>query len=97
MLATGWAAPPQELYNGTNSKKTLVLGLIACLATLSTPTSDTDTYEDAQTDKMLQPQGLDHVGIYALRQIDPSLTGAGVKFAVICRSFNYNGGTDCEA
>ncbi len=37
----------------------------------------------------LQPQGLNHAGIYALRQIAPGLTGASVKFAVISRSFTY--------
>jgi hypothetical protein len=37
----------------------------------------------------LQPQGLSASGIYALRQIDPNLTGTGVKFAVICRSNTY--------
>jgi hypothetical protein len=38
---------------------------------------------------MLQPQGLNHAGIYTLRQIDPNLTGDGVKFAVISRSITY--------
>jgi hypothetical protein len=37
----------------------------------------------------LQPQGLNHAGIYQLRQIDPNLTGAGVKFALVCRSITY--------
>ncbi|MHC4507994.1 MAG: S8 family serine peptidase [Planctomycetota bacterium] len=37
----------------------------------------------------LQPQGLRRTGIYALRQADPTLTGAGVKFAVVCRSYTY--------
>ncbi len=40
-------------------------------------------------DESLQPQGLNHAGIYALRQLDPNLTGAGIKFAVICRSNTY--------
>jgi hypothetical protein len=40
-------------------------------------------------DEMLQPQGLDFSGIYALRQLDPNLTGTGVKFAVISRSNTY--------
>ncbi len=39
--------------------------------------------------EMLQPQGLRHTGIYALRQIDQNLTGSGVKFGVICRSKTY--------
>ncbi len=37
----------------------------------------------------LQPQGLDYVGIYPLRVVDPNLTGRGVKMAVIARSFTY--------
>lgn len=37
----------------------------------------------------LQPQSLNHAGIYALSQIEPDLTGLGVKFAVICRSITY--------
>jgi len=37
----------------------------------------------------LQPQGLNYAGIYALKQLDPNLTGAGVKFAVLCRSNTY--------
>jgi len=61
--------------------KTLILALITCLAPVSAI--------GAPTDKMLQPQGLNHAGIYALRQIDPNLTGAGVKFAVISRSLTY--------
>jgi hypothetical protein len=40
-------------------------------------------------DETLQPQGLNFSGIYALRQLDPNLTGAGIKFAVICRSNTY--------
>ena len=37
----------------------------------------------------LQPQGLNHAGIYQLRKIDPNLTGSGVKFALVCRSITY--------
>jgi hypothetical protein len=42
-----------------------------------------------EEDKILQPQGLNYTGIYALRQLDPNMTGAGIKFAVICRSNTY--------
>jgi hypothetical protein len=45
--------------------------------------------EGTQTDRAIQPKVLNHAGIYALRQIDPSLTGNGVKFAVISRSITY--------
>lgn len=44
----------------------------------------------AQEGDSLQPQGLDRAGIYALRQLDPGLSGAGVRFGVVCRSFTYN-------
>ncbi len=62
-------------------QKTLILALITCLAPIRAIA--------LTTDETLQPQGLNHSGIYALRQIDPSLTGAGVKFAVISRSNTY--------
>ena len=42
--------------------------------------------------KNLQPQALEYAGIYRLRQLEPNLTGAGVKFAVVCRSITYIGG-----
>ena len=68
--------------------KNLLLGLTACLATLIIPFSAVAGVEEPRI-KPLQPQGLNHAGIYALKQIDPNLTGAGVKFAVIARSFTY--------
>ncbi len=48
--------------------------------------------QDAQIQDILQPQGLRYAGIYTLQQIDPKLTGAGVKFAVIDDSFAYLNG-----
>lgn len=39
----------------------------------------------------LQPQGLNQVGVYALREIDPNLTGEGVRVGVVCRSVSYSG------
>jgi hypothetical protein len=45
--------------------------------------------DDLQTKNIFQPQGLQHTGIYALREMDPNLTGAGVKYAVISRSYTY--------
>jgi len=76
------------------ARKTLLLGLIAFLAALLNPAGTVAVAEGPRSDIILQPQGLNHAGVYALRQIDPDLTGAGVRFAVICRSFNYN--TDGE-
>jgi hypothetical protein len=43
-----------------------------------------------QNAALRQPQALNWAGIYALRQTDPNLTGAGVRMGVICRSFTYN-------
>jgi len=42
-----------------------------------------------QTETPTHPQGLNCVGAYGLRRIVPSLTGAGVKFAVVSRSITY--------
>jgi len=74
---------------GRSAKKMLVIGLVACVAVLSAHTDTAAAAEGAQTDKALQPQGLNHAGVYALRQIDPNLTGFGVRFAAICRSITY--------
>jgi hypothetical protein len=62
---------------------------MTCLAVLLNPVGIVVGAEDPQGDKILQPQGLKHTGVYALRQMEPDLTGAGVKFTVICRSFTY--------
>ena len=43
----------------------------------------------AQNDAVLQPQGLSWAGVYALRDAEPQLTGAGVRMGLICRSFTY--------
>jgi len=66
-----------------------VLSLIACLAALLNATGTTAKAQEPQNAETLQPKGLEHAGIYALRRIDPNLTGEGVKFAVICRSITY--------
>ncbi len=71
-----------------SATKMLILAMAACWATIS-PAAGA---ESGQTEKTLQPQGLNSTGIYALRQIDPNLTGSGVKFAVICRSITYTDG-----
>ena len=41
------------------------------------------------TGPALQPQALNWAGVYNLRQIDPNLTGAGVRVGVVCRSLTY--------
>jgi len=69
--------------------KALILGLTVCLVVLLGLVSTVAAAEGSEANKVLQPQGLNHAGIYGLRQIEPSLTGSGVKFAVICRSITY--------
>ena len=74
-----------------STQKMLLLGLMVCIATLSASTS-TAIGSEAQQRDTLQPQGLNYAGIYALRELDPNLTGAGVKFAIISRSITYING-----
>ena len=71
------------------AEKLLVLGLIACAAALFAPMSIVAAAENQSAEKTLQPQALNYAGIYQLRQIEPDLTGSGIKFAVICRSITY--------
>jgi hypothetical protein len=65
------------------SKKTRLSNLIIGFVFLSALTGAVFAVQP------LQPQGLDYAGLYQLRQLDPNLTGAGVKCAVICRSITY--------
>jgi hypothetical protein len=71
------------------AKKTLKLSLIAFLFAVFAAISVSAAAQQGQPEKTLQPHGLNCAGIYELRQIDPNLTGSGVKFAVICRSITY--------
>jgi hypothetical protein len=73
----------------TQVTKKTVLSLIAALALLLSSADIAAGAGDSQDSNILQPQGLEHTGVYALREIDPNLTGAGVKFAVISRSYTY--------
>ena len=72
-----------------SGKTILSLCLIVCVTATPAAISTVARAGELQTDEMLQPQGLNCTGIYALRQLDPNLTGSGVKFAVICRSTTY--------
>ncbi|MHC4158791.1 MAG: hypothetical protein ACYSSO_06900 [Planctomycetota bacterium] len=74
------------------AKKKLVLWLVVGAAVMLVAASTSAAAEGRYTDKMLQPQGLNSAGIYALRELEPDLTGSGVKFAVICRSITYING-----
>jgi hypothetical protein len=71
------------------TKRTFLSSLIASLAVLFCSANIAAGADDSQTNNILQPQGLEHTGVYALREMDPNLTGAGVKFAVISRSYTY--------
>ena len=70
-------------------KKMFVLGLMAGMAAIVVSMRAAAGTESQPAEKMLQPQVLNHTGIYALRKIDPNLTGTGVKIAVISRSITY--------
>lgn len=71
------------------TKKTLLLSLIVSLVVLISSANIAAGADDSQSNNILQPQGLEHTGVYALKEIDPNLTGAGIKFAVISRSYTY--------
>jgi hypothetical protein len=71
------------------TKKTLSLSLVACLAAMFSSASFAAGPDDPQSNNIFQPQGLEQTGVYSLREMDPNLTGAGVKFAVISRSYTY--------
>lgn len=73
----------------TRVKKRFLLAFITLLFTFAGAAIGA---EEQRPDNILQPQGLNHAGIYKLREIDPNLTGAGVKFALICRSITYTDG-----
>ena len=71
------------------TKRTLLLSLITCIIALYSAAGSIARAQEPQNSKTFQPRGLEHAGIYPLKQIEPNLTGEGVKFAVICRSITY--------
>ena len=70
-------------------KKLFVLSFIACLMAMPASVRAVAGAENQSVEDFLQPKALNHAGVYALREIEPSLTGAGVKFAVVSRSITY--------
>ena len=72
-----------------STRKIVVIGLMACFALFLGSISTAMGAEGPASEKIVQPQSLDYTGIYELRQLDPDLTGSGIKFAVICRSITY--------
>jgi hypothetical protein len=73
----------------TQFTKITILSLIAILAALLSSPDIAAGADGSQENNFFQPKGLEHIGVYALREMDPNLTGAGVKFAVISRSYTY--------
>jgi hypothetical protein len=71
------------------SKKPLNLGFKALFIMLAMFVCASVQAQNPDDNNIFQPKGLEFSGIYALRQIEPALTGQGVKFAVVCRSFTY--------
>ena len=71
------------------SKKPLVLGFIAYFLIFSGYICTLAEAESPDSNNILQPKGLEYSGIYNLKGLDPTLTGEGVKFGVVCRSFTY--------
>ena len=69
-------------------KKKISLCIMTCVAAMLAHAE----ILNAAPEKIFQPQGLNATGVYALRQLDPNLTGTGIKFAVISRSITYING-----
>ena len=65
-----------------SSKKIFFLYLLANMMAMLTLMATAAIAEQKQTVNVLQPQALNHTGIYNLRQLDPNLTGDGIKFAL---------------
>lgn len=75
-----------------NIRKIPVIFLMAAIFAVLLPHKAIAETQGQPGEKLLQPQGLNHTGIYAVQKLDPNLTGWGVKFAVICRSNSYVAG-----
>jgi len=71
--------------------KTRGLSLLSCLVIVFCAFGSISVAEDELFEAVLHPQSLKQAGIYAVRETDPNLTGEGMKFAVVCRSFSYVG------
>jgi len=69
--------------------KILAIGLLGCIVLFLGSANTATGAEGQNEDQILHPQSLNYTGVYPLRELDSSLTGSGVKFAVICRSITY--------
>lgn len=72
-----------------STKRLLIIGLMACAGGMFAHPGRVAAGETPEPSSILQPQALNHGGIYGLRQIAPELTGVGVKFGVLSRSSTY--------
>jgi len=79
----------RELTYMTGRK--LAFGLTALLAFVSLLSTAASAAQQRSAET-LQPQALNYTGLYRLRQLDPNLTGSGIKLAVISRSITYTDG-----
>jgi len=70
-------------------KKTLLQGLLTLVIVVFLYGPMVYAAENSPTPDQLQPAALQRVGITSLKQLDPTLTGDGVKIAAVCRSFTY--------
>ncbi|MHC4062193.1 MAG: S8 family serine peptidase [Planctomycetota bacterium] len=68
-------------------RRRVIAGLVACLVMVFICVRA--GAEELSAGPILQPQSLRHVGIHRLRESQPSLTGAEVAIALICRSATY--------
>jgi hypothetical protein len=83
---------PRRLRSGEVLKiidEKYVLGFFALLLAIIGPGAVFAQDVNSPAELILQPQALEVTGIYELKSIDQTLTGAGVRYAVICRSFTY--------
>ena len=73
----------------TNNAASILVGRLWVVALLFGVAAPTGAAR-AQESLMFQPQGLERAGVYALRQLDPSLDGTSLRFGVVSRSFTYS-------
>ena len=71
------------------TQKSFTKSAIACFLVLSQSIIAATPFQSRWAGNALQPQGFYRMGICTLRQIEPTLTGTGVKFVVVCQSFAY--------
>ena len=75
-----------SLFSGKRfGSSILAAGVFAAVATCTAGSAAGSNFDPAG----LQPAALNYTGTYAVRQIDPNLTGQGVSIAAVCRSMTY--------